>query len=164
MKINKSDMEITIKISELFFDIKNKSHHEVSSIQDVNQRYVAEAGTENEHEIYRCIIDAEALVRLMCGRFLKKSEETHDDNTLPENVPDAYVYTFIDNARRQDNRGQVITDGMHSAIVSMALSKFYVSVNQTELAAQHDALATRAVQLLERMLFEKLPPVPLKWD
>lgn len=158
-------MQITIKLKELFFDIKNKSHHEVASIEDTDLRYVAEAGTENEHEIYRCIIDAEARVRLMCGKFLVSSTETHKDNTLPEYVPDSYTYNFVDNARRQDNRGQVITDGMHSAIVSMALSKFYVSVNQMELSAQHDKLAQNAVLLLERMLYEKLPPTPpTSWD
>lgn len=158
-------MQITIKLKELFFDIKNKSHHEVASIEDTDLRYVAEAGTENEHEIYRCIIDAEARVRLMCGKFLVSSSESHGDNSLPEYVPDAYTYNFVDNARRQDNRGQVITDGMHSAIVSMALSKFYVSVNQMELSAQHDKLAQNAVQLLERMLYEKLPPTPpTSWD
>lgn len=154
-------MKVTINTSELFFDIKNKSHHEVSSIDDVDQRYVAEAGTENEHEIFRCIIEAEARVRLMCGRFLKRIIETTDeDSNLPEEVPTSYEYEFVDNARRQDNRGKVIADGMHSAIVSMALSKFYVSVNQMELAKTHDALATSGVQLLEKMLYEKLPPVP----
>lgn len=157
-------MQVKIKIKELFFDIKNKSHHEVASIQDTDLRYVAEAGTENEHEIYRCIIDAEAKVRLMCGKFLVRASETFNDNTLPEQVPDEYTYDFIDNARRQDNRGQVIVDGMHSAIVSMALSKFYVSVNQMELSEQHDKLAANAVLLLERMLYEKLPPTPPTWD
>lgn len=157
-------MTVQIKIKELFFDIKNKSHHEVASIQDTDMRYVAEAGTENEHEIYRCIIDAEARVRLMCGKFLKRASETFNDNTLPERVPDEYTYDFIDNARRQDNRGQVIVDGMHSAIVSMALSKFYVSVNQMALSEQHDKLAANAVLLLERMLYEKLPPTPPTWD
>lgn len=154
-------MNVTIKTSELFFDIRNKSHHEVSSIDNVDQRYVAEAGTENEHEIFRCIIEAEARVRLMCGRFLKRTTEVKDaDSDLPEEVPTAYEYEFVDNARRQDNRGKVIADGMHSAIVSMALSKFYISVNQMDLAKAHDALATSGVQLLERMLFEKLPPIP----
>lgn len=154
-------MKVTINTSELFFDIKNKSHHEVSSITDVDQRYVAEAGTENEHEIFRCIIEAEARVRLMCGRFLKRTTETTDkDSDLPEEVPASYEYEFTDNARRQDNRGKVIADGMHSAIVSMALSKFYVSVNQMELAKTHDGLATSGIQLLEKMLYEKLPPVP----
>ena len=157
-------MQITIKLKELFFDIKNKSHHEVASIQDTDLRYVAEAGTENEHEIYRCIIDAEAKVRMMCGKFLVRAKETYGDNTLPANVPESYTYDFIDNPRRQDNRGQVITDGMHSAIVSMALSKFYISVNQVELSAQHDKLSERAVHLLEQMLYEKLPPVPPTWD
>lgn len=154
-------MNVIIKTSELFFDIRNKSHHEVSSIENVDQRYVAEAGTENEHEIFRCIIEAEARVRLMCGRFLKRTTEVKDaDSDLPEEVPTAYEYEFVDNARRQDNRGKVIADGMHSAIVSMALSKFYISVNQMDLAKAHDALATSGVQLLERMLFEKLPPIP----
>ena len=154
-------MKVIINTSELFFDIKNKSHHEVSSIENVDQRYVAEAGTENQHEIFRCIIEAEARVRLMCGRFLTRATENTDkDSDLPEEVPTSYEYEFIDNARRQDNRGKVIADGMHSAIVSMALSKFYVSVNQMEMAKTHDALATSGVQLLEKMLYEKLPPVP----
>jgi hypothetical protein len=153
-------MTVTINTSELFFDIKNKSHHEVASIENVDQRYVAEAGTENTHEILRCIIEAEARVRLMCGRFLVKVTENNDHNSdLPDTVPGSYTYQFVANARRQDNRGKVIADGMHSAIVSLALSKFYVSVNQMNLAKTHDALATNGVQLLEKMLYEKLPPV-----
>jgi len=160
-------MNVIIKLKELFFDIKNKSHHEVASIQDTDLRYIAEAGTENEHEIYRCIIDAEARVCLMCGRFLKSATKIFGegaDNTLPDTVPEAYKYEFVDQARRQDNRGQAVTDSMHAAIVSMALSKFYVSVNQNELSKQHDALAEKNVLLLEKMLYEKLPPTPPTWD
>lgn len=154
-------MKVTINTSELLFDIKNKSHHEVSSIGDVDQRYAAEAGTEKENEIFRCIIEAEARVRLICGRFLKRIIETKDENSdLPEDVPISYEYEFVDKARMQDNRGKVIADGIHSTIVSMAMSKFYVSVNQMELAKTHDDLATSGVQLLEKMLYEKLPPVP----
>ena len=176
---------MTIKISteELFFDIKNKSHHEVASIQDVNLRYIAEAGTENDHEIFRCVTDAEALIRLMCGKFLISAEEVYPtepspetestspastneshDNNLREEVPTAYQYTFIDNPRRQDNRGRVIANGMHSAIVSMALSKFYISVNQMELSKAHDELANRAVTLLEKMLYEKVQPTQPTWE
>lgn len=180
-------MDVRINTEELFFDIKNKSHYEVSSIQDVNLRYIAEAGTENTHEIYRCIVDAEALVRLMCGKFVSsvqediqepssptdpaeataEGEETASNkhnNSLPDNVPTGFVYTFIDNPRRQDNRGQVLANSIHSAIVSMALSKFYVSVNQMELSQAHDALAKNAVVLLERMLYEKKQPSAPVWN
>lgn len=185
-------MIIEISTAELFFDIKNKSHHEVASIQDVNLRYVAEAGTENDHEIYRCITDAEAKIRLMCGKFLMKaeeigtppaddtpsdegatttiedapdtSEENSHDNNLKDDVPTAYRYTFVDNPRRQDNRGRVIANGMHSAIVSMALSKFYISVNQMELSKAHDELAGRSVALLEKMLYEKVQPTQPTWN
>lgn len=177
-------MIIEISTAELFFDIKNKSHHEVASIQDVNLRYVAEAGTENDHEIYRCITDAEAKIRLMCGKFLVSAEEVEEtttpedatpaseegapsdshDNSLQDNVPIAYKYTFVDNPRRQDNRGRVIANGMHSAIVSMALSKFYISVNQMELSKAHDELANRSVALLEKMLYEKVQPTQPTWN
>lgn len=154
-------MKVIINTSELFFDIKNKSHNEVSSIENVDERYAAEAGSEKDSEISRCIIEAEASVRMMCGRFLKRITEIVDkDSDLPEKVPASYEYEFVDNARRQDNRGKAIADGIHSAIVSMALSKFYVSVNQMELAKTHDALAASGIQLLEKMLYEKLPPVP----
>lgn len=181
-------MIIEISTAELFFDIKNKSHHEVASIQDVNLRYVAEAGTENYHEIYRCITDAEARIRLMCGKFLISAEEVEGnippadaspvseedtpstdegnshDNNLQDNVPIAFRYTFVDSPRRQDNRGRVIANGMHSAIVSMALSKFYISVNQMELSKVHDELAHRSVALLEKMLYEKVQPTQPTWN
>lgn len=177
-------MEVTINTEELFFDIKNKSHYEVSSIQDVNLRYIAEAGSEKTHEVFRCIIDAEAIVRLMCNKFVSTVEEKYAEqapedegtatvastttkesiNNIPEEVPTSFVYTFVDNPRRHDNRGQVLANSIHSAIVSMALSKFYVSVNQMELSQAHDALAKNAVVLLERMLYEKKQPSAPTWN
>lgn len=150
-------MKIEVIFEELLSDIKNKSHYEVASIQDVNLRYIAEAGTENEPEITRCIIEAEAMVRQMCVKFLNP-DTTTDDNSLPESNPDKFVYDFRTNSRMQDNRGKVMANGIHSAIVSMALSKFYISVNQMELSKAHDALAQNALTLLERMLYEKRQP------
>ena len=153
-------MEIKILTSELKFDIKNKSHNEVSSIEDVNLRYMAEAGTEKESEIDRCIIEAEARVRLVCGRFLKRvTASTPQNNALPESLPESYTYEFVDNPRRLDNKEKAMADSIHFAIVNLALSKFYVSVSQTGLANTHDAMATNALSLIENALYDKLPPV-----
>lgn len=152
-------MTVTIQTSELLFDIRNKSHLEVASIENLDRRYAAEAGTEKTEEILRCIIEAEARIRLMCERFLEKVTEGEAISDLPSIVPESYTYQFVSNARRQDCRAEITANTIHSAIVNLALSTFYVSVSQMEMAKTHDALATSRVQLLEKMLFEKLPPV-----
>lgn len=158
-------MTITIDVKELFFDIRNKSHYEVSSISDTNQRYISEAGTEKTQEIYRCIIEAEARVRLMCSRFLTPATKNYGaDNKLPSDIPESFTYTFKVNKRRQEHRGKAIADNLHEAIVNMALSRFYITVNQAGLAETHDKLAGRSISLLDRMLFEKLPPTAPIWD
>ena len=52
-------MLIVLSVEELMRDIKKKSHREVEErIADVEARYRAEAGTEKEDEITRCMGEA----------------------------------------------------------------------------------------------------------
>lgn len=149
-------MDITINTSELYFDIRNKSHLQAASIQDVDLRYSIEAGSEKKAEIDRCIAEAEAKVLLMCSRFLSSTTEANANNNT---LPTAYTYSFTANSRRLGNKGDAIAKTIHSAIVSMALSKFYVSVNMIDMAKSEELVAGNAVALLEKMLNEKQPPV-----
>lgn len=154
-------MTITINKSDLVFDIKNKSHLEVASIENIDQRYIAEAASDKEDEITRCIMDAVAKVRYMCGRFLEQDADSTSSESISSSLSSdsSFSFSFTENARRYSNRKQEIASTMHSAIVSMALSKFYISVSQPGLAQSHDVVAANAVALLEKMLCEKLPPV-----
>ena len=75
-------------------------------------------------------------------------------------LPDCFEYDFKASERRLANRTQAYADVMHSLLVNLTLSKYYNDVSHGELATKHDNLAKGDLAMLERLLYEKTPPIP----
>lgn len=150
-------MNITIVYSEVLFDLQNKNREEVRSIQEPQARYQAEAGSNKTDEVRRCLQEAFSQVESMYVRFINSSSDNDASNVLEEGDDRSLVFEVSD--RRASGKSQVIADTIHSLIVNHALQKFYNTVQQPELAAKRNSLAEADASMLNKLLYEKLPPI-----
>lgn len=150
-------MAITIKYSEVLFDLQNKNREEVRSIEEPQARYLAEAGSDKIDEVARCIQEAITNVTAMFLRFTSAKENEGASDMLRN--PDNVLLEFNVSERRGAGKDEMIADALHSLIVNLSLSKFYSTINQTELMAKRDKLAKSDAAVLNKLLYEKLPPV-----
>jgi len=151
-------MLITLSVDELMRDIKKKSHREVEErIADVEARYRAEAGTEKEDEITRCMVEAASALSHRLHRYLRTYYQDEADDQL--GIPEAFVFDFAFSERRAEGKAQPLTDYMHSFVVDLTLSRFYSSVSQQELSNIHSQKALETAGLLEDMIYTKKPPL-----
>jgi hypothetical protein len=151
-------MIVTIDVQELADDIFAKPHYGTSFIGNADQRYDVEAGADKKDDIARCLAEANAAVITMCSRFLICSYNGAASNFV--DLPDSFVYKFKASERRFENRAQAYADVMHSLLVNLTLFKYYNDVSHGDLAVKHDGLAKGDIAMLERLLYEKTPPIP----
>lgn len=151
-------MTINLNTQELVDDIFAKSHHETALIENVEQRYEVEAGTDRKDDVARCLTEANAILSAMCSRFMTCDYTDTASNLM--DIPDVFCYSFKASERRFMNKTQALADVMHSLIVNLTLSKYYNNVSHGDLAQKRDNLAKGDMALLERLLYEKTAPTP----
>lgn len=149
-------MKISLLYSELLFDITNKNRSEVASL-DPAVRYRAEVGTDKEDEINRCVQTSLNTLTANYARFLNSTSVVAASNQL--STPSKIEIDINGSSRRLAGKTQAIANCMHSLLVNMTLSQFYLSVGQGDLASSRDNLATIDVQVLKKLLYSKQPPV-----
>lgn len=147
---------ITISYSEVLFDLRNKNKEEVRFIQEPQARYLAEARTDKSDEVSRCIKEAFSQVASLYVRFVKNDFDADATDDLGS-IEDLSLVLEL-SERRSYGKAQVIADTIHSLVVNHALSKFYNTIQQPDLAAKRAALAMEDTKLLNKLFFEKLPP------
>jgi hypothetical protein len=149
-------MKISLLYSELLFDITNKNRSEVAPL-DAAVRYRAEIGSDKEQEVSRCLLNALSTLTANYMRFLNSSTVTTATNQ--SSVPSKIEIDVCGSSRRLAGKTQAIANCMHSLLVNMTLSLFYLSVGQGDLATSRDNLATIDVQVLKKLLYSKRPPL-----
>lgn len=149
-------MVITLYEQELYNDVRKKSHYEVAEIQDVEARYRAEAGTEKQEEIMRCINEGIAQARHRCLRYLDETIVDRADNTM--NIDEEHTFFFPISERRAIGKAEPLSAALHSFVVHYALSKFYSTVSQIELSNKHSLQAVEVGNDIDNLLYTKQPP------
>lgn len=149
-------MVIELHKQEILNDLRSKSHYEVSQIDDAEARYKVEAGTEKMDEVNRCISEAASRLNGRCRRFLRDYQPSYVVDAVFS--PDSFVIDLAISERRAINK-ESIAEAMHTFVVEYALSKFYVSMSQQELSNKHSLLAVDAGNLIDELLYTKLPPL-----
>ena len=150
-------MKITLYTAPIFNEVRQKSHLEVQSIKDAEDRDNARAGVEKTDEISRCVDASFGQLARMCNRFLVSTywSAVDDLGTLPE----TYSFEFAFSERRGVSKAEPLTKAMHAYAVQFALSQFCLTVNQKELAAGHMAEADNLARQIDELLYTKLPPI-----
>ena len=156
-------MTVTLYISELLYDLKNKNDLEVSALPDAEIRYRVQAGSEKDDELKRDIIEATAHLSSELSRFLTHRYYTDSDNII--GLPDAIVFDFAPNERRHINKIPAVADMLHSIIVNMAMGRYYQSVSMADLAKERESRAALDLKTIQTLIYEKLPPpIPTRDD
>lgn len=150
-------MRIEININELKFDIRNKSHLDVSSISDAEARYRAEAGTEKMDEVERCIINAASSLATLVQDYLHPDFTATGTNGAT--LPQILVYELMFSERRQSGKAKPLAAAMHSYLVNMTLFIFYQSVGQVDIANKRNALAASDAAVITNLVYSKMPPL-----
>ena len=149
-------MRISLMYDELLFDIKTKNRAEVAVYDDPAIRYRAEIGSDKEEEIKRCILSAFATLTNTYMRFMRAGEVVAVDNQ--SYVPEQLEVEIVGSERRLGGKMPMIADIMHSLLVNMTLSKFYLTCGQSDLSTMRDSLAAADVQTLQKLIYSKQPP------
>lgn len=148
-------MLISLNYSELLFDIKNKNRSEVASLEP-SVRYRAEVGSDKKDEINRCLRTALSTLTTTYVRFITEAFTLPVENTV-EDI-DVIKINLYGSDRRFGGKVEAIADALHSILVNLTLSQFYVSVGQPELSGMRANLATADIQILKKLLYSKQPP------
>lgn len=149
-------MVIELSSANIITSIKATSHREVAEIADADAKYRAEAGTEKQQEINRCIVEAVGRLQRRCIPFLTESFIGYRNDDLP--LPETFKFEFDFSERRAVGKADALSPVMHSFVVELALSKFYSNVSQVELSNKHSLLAVEAGKELSLLLYHKNPP------
>lgn len=148
-------MKITLQYKELLFDITNKNRAEVASL-DAATRYRSEIGSDKEDEVRRCLSSALSTLSANYVRLISSAGIVSADNQPFSS--DKVEIDLNGSERRFSGKETAIASIMHSALVSMTLSLFYISCGQSSLTKLHDELAANDIQVLKRLLYSKTPP------
>ncbi len=150
-------MKIILNVSELLFDIRNKSHEECAEITDAEARFRAEAGNHKNEELFRCLAEVGTALARTCIKYLDNYYQEEASNAL--DLPEALVYEFDFSERRADGKAQPMADAMHSYCVHYTLAKYYATVSQGELSNKHSLLTNEAAGAIRELMMYKKAPI-----
>lgn len=106
-------------------------------------------------------------VRQICNRLIKhvsldKEEviiegEDGEEDTTEEKI--SFTFTLDLSPRRAAGKGDSLKTMFRTLTVNLFLNKFFASKNMSDLASKYDAAAVADIQVIAKLLYEKLPPV-----
>jgi hypothetical protein len=95
-----------------------------------------------------------AVIKAQCNRFLKRAEVAEGDGE-----PISFVFELDITPRRRAGKEESLQTLFRSLSVNLVLNRFFASKNLTDLAAKYDSFALADIQMMTKLLYEKLPPV-----
>lgn len=122
-------LTITLYTDELLHDIRMKSSIECQAIDNAEERYRCEAGTDKNDELVRQMLTVSSSITRMFNKWLSNSQ-TSADNTLGK--PESFQYALNLPERQARGKAQELTDACHAYMVSYVLARYYAGVGQKE--------------------------------
>ena len=138
-------------------------------VEDEVSREGAQAYSEDGGSLYDALRilsrDAEKMKRMMsevlvtikmqCNRFVRHASLEES----PSEEPSSFVFELNLSPRRAAGKELSLMTIFRSMTANLIVNRFFASKNMTDLASKYDALALANVQSLNKLLYEKLPPV-----
>ena len=150
-------MKITINTKLVSEEIRQKSHLNTRQIQDTDLKVSTRIGEDEMDEVDRCILQANGRMLTLCRKWLSPASVSANADVLT--LPQKFEYEFVGTDRRLQNKAEALTQDIHSFIVSAALSRYYNSVFNDNLANMYERKALADAQDITILLNSKLPPV-----
>lgn len=150
---------ITIKRSELLYDIYNRSHEEAKLITDAEARYRTEAREDKAEMLNRLITESTTELRALLQRILQEDYNRTEDNVPDIDTEGDITLNLSMSARRIDNKLKPLAEKSHAYIVNTTLARYYSLVGQGDLSNLHAAEMQADAATLTQLVYSKMPPI-----
>ena len=152
---------ISISISEIVYDIQNKTYLTGKSHADgANHRQVAQMQANNDddnlNQILRSIQMAVANIRQELGEWITANVADLSNKELPDASKEITLTVELPSNFNQ-TMARPLTDSIHSYIVAFAVSEWFVITNKAD-AAQYTEIAAESLKMVARSLSQRVRP------
>ena len=156
----KKSIQLKLKMSELIYDIQNKTYLTGRSLNDgTNHSHVANMQAndddENEAQILRSITNAYAVLRNRLSEYIELSEETSNNDSFTSE--DTIDLTLLMPSNFNLSVTKTIGEAAHQFIVSTAIADWF-SITAKGETADYTATAASALSILEEALCKRSRP------
>lgn len=155
----KKTITITLHLSELLYDVYNKTHLTSKSRADGDNfaqvAYMqANEDDENKNQIVRSITNAFAEIKRLVGEYLYEGCVTADNVLLDDNPIELYLLVPDNfNSSAKDN----IASAMHQYIVNTAIAEWFTITNKDD-ANEYTVAATDNAANIKESLYQRERP------
>ena len=94
-------------------------------------------------------------IRTLCNRLIKHTSLLTEGDGEEQT---SFYFELEMSPRREAGKGESLKTLFRSLVVNLFLSKYFSAKNQADLANKYDAFALSDVQVVAKLLYEKLPP------
>lgn len=156
----KKSITIRLKISEIIYDIQNKTYLTGrSAVNGNNHAHVANmqanSDEENEAQILRSVTTAEGILRNRLAEYLDNAVESAS-NTAANNSDDIVFNLFLP-GNFNSSVTQTLGDATHQFITSTAIAEWFAITARGE-TTDYSLSASEALKTLEEALSKRLRP------
>lgn len=165
MAENKKNVNVTLEVKELMFDVMNKTHLTgVSRQAEGTENYEAaahmQASEDNEHsyQLRRSITNSFSELKVALGEYLSENGST-TDNKIKKAVDEDGQLTLAFSLPSNFNNSACdsLGAGLHEYIVDMTIFDWFTITNKTD-AADYKSLAEAALERTRRALYKRERP------
>lgn len=144
------------KIMEVVKEEVSREGNQAYSADGVSLYDAIRLLSRDEAKKKRLMSEVLVTIRTMCNRFIDHADIIEGD---PEYEQTGIILDLNMTLRRETGKVESLRTLFRSLTTNLFLNKYFLSKNQTELAAKYDDAAVADVQSLAKLLYEKLPPV-----
>lgn len=156
----KKTIQLKLKMSELIYDIQNKTYLTGRSLNDgSNHSHVANMQAndddENEAQILRSITNAYAVLRNRLAEYMEMTENISDNTSLE--AEDSIDLTLLMPSNFNSSVAKSIGESAHQFIVATAIADWFAITAKGE-TSDYSVVAENSLRILEEALCKRSRP------
>ena len=156
----KKTINLELKMSELIFDIQNKTYLTGRSLSDGSNNYhvanmQANDDDENESQILRSITNAYAILRNRLAEYLDSDDNSSDNNSLK--TTDTLMLMLAMPSNFNPASAKTIGEAAHQFIVSTSVADWFAITAKGE-TNDYSLVAEASLKTLEEALCKRSRP------
>lgn len=157
----KKSIQLKLKMSELIYDIQNKTYLTGRSLSDgENHSHVANMQAndddENEAQILRSITSAYSVLRNRLSEYLETDDVDTGNDSLKSS--DSIVLTLMMPSNFNSSVTKTIGEAAHQFIVATSIADWFAITAKGE-TTDYSAVAASSLNILEEALCKRSRPV-----
>ena len=156
----KKSINLELKMSELIFDIQNKTYLTGRSLSDGNNHshvanMQANDDNENESQILRSITNPYAVLRNLLSEYIEEGENSSNNDSLQ--TGDTIVVRLKMPSNFNASVTKTIREAAHQFIVATAIADWFAITAKGE-TSDYTVVAETSLKVLEKALCKRTRP------